>query len=270
MKNIKVAFIDIDGTLTNNKKQITQNTINVLSTVTQKGIDIVLCSGRTNAYVYDFSKQIPNTRYIISSNGAEIFDYLSNCDLYSNLLPFKCIKKIWNYTLENSIGCVLNTNTVRYGNKYLKNISDPNKIIIDDILNLKNINFYQIVIDCTNYLKMEKTKEFIEKETTLKIINCSSSFLKHDVNANNYFFDITTQNTSKGDAIKAFLKLKHISKNQAICFGDGVNDYDMFKECGIKVAMDNALVELKEKADFITSSNDNDGVAEFFTNYILK
>lgn len=269
MENIKVAFIDIDGTLTNSKKVITKHTIDVLEKATNKGIDIVLCSGRTNSYVYEFAKQIPNTKYIISSNGAEIFDYINNCDLYGNLLSFECIEKIWNYACENSIGCVLNTNTVRYGNKYSKNIANSNNLIIDDINSLNNFNIYQIVVDSKNYLKMERIKEFLEKETSAKIINCSSSFLKQDINANNYFFDIVTQNTNKGNAIQAFLMLKHLSKENAICFGDGVNDHDMFKKCGVKVAMSNALDELKETADFITASNDNDGVAKFFTDYIL-
>lgn len=270
MKNIKVAFIDIDGTLTNSKKIITPHTIEVLSKATYKGIDIVLCSGRTNAYVYDFAAQIPNTRYIISSNGAEIFDYINKCDIYANLLPFNCVEKIWNYAMENSIGCILNTNTIRYGNMHLKTITDSNKIIVDNINSLNKTNIYQIVIDSTNYLKMERIKEFIERETSFKIINCSSSFLNRDVNANSYFFDITTQNTNKGNAIKAFLTHKGLSKENAICFGDGVNDYDMFKSCGTKVAMDNALSELKEKADFITSSNNDDGVANFFEKYILN
>jgi len=190
--------------------------------------------------------------------------------LYHTLLPFKCLKKVWNYAYDNNIGCILNTTTVTYRNKYVKEASTSNKITIDNIYSLNSINIYQIVITSSNYLKMERIKEFIEKETSLKIINSSSAFLRRDVNANNYFFDVVTNNTNKGNAIKNFLNLKNISKEHTICFGDGVNDHDMFKECGITIAMDNASSDLKEKANFITTSNDNDGVAKFFTDYIFN
>lgn len=218
MKDIKIAFIDIDGTLTNSKKIITQNTIDVLKKASNMGIEIVLCSGRTNEYVYNFSKQIPNTRYIISSNGAEVFDYITQSDLYSNLLPFDCIRKVWDYASKNNIGCVFNTSNLEYTNNFSKYISNPNKKIINNINNLENINIYQIVIVSDNYLEMEKAKEFIEKQTALKIINLSSCFLKHDINSNYYFFDVVTKNTSKGNAIDAFLKFKNFSKENVICF----------------------------------------------------
>ena len=62
----------------------------------------------------------------------------------------------------------------------------------------------------------------------------------------------------------------NIKKEESLCFGDYVNDLDMFDACGFKVAMENASAELKKKADFITLSNNNSGVAYFINKYIIN
>ena len=78
------------------------------------------------------------------------------------------------------------------------------------------------------------------------------------------YSNIVNININKGDAVKLLLKKLNIDKKYSICFGDSINDFDMFDACGIKVAMGNALDSLKEKADYITESNDNDGITYFF------
>ena len=72
---VKVIFIDIDGTLTNNKKELSNNITKSISNVRKKGIEGVLCSGRTNEYVCNKSKEIKASPYAISCNGAFIYNY---------------------------------------------------------------------------------------------------------------------------------------------------------------------------------------------------
>ena len=75
IENIKVIFVDIDGTLTNDNKQISEFTKQIIKKVTENGIYVVLCSGRANAYVCKYSKMSEASNYVISSNGAQIYDY---------------------------------------------------------------------------------------------------------------------------------------------------------------------------------------------------
>lgn len=268
LKNIKIAFIDIDGTLTNSKEIISNETIKSLKKAKEKGIDIVLCSGRANKYVCDFSKKLFDSRYAISSNGAEIYEFNSNLDIYKNNIDFEIIKDIWQYSNNNSIGCILNTKDIRYCNSFLKNITDPNKSQIKDIDILKDKDIYQIVIDNNDYKKMLEFKKYIDGNGKINVINIAKEFSNKEL-GKNYFFDIVNLKTSKGEAIKFLLKHLNLEKENAICFGDSINDYEMFLECKIKVAMGNAMYELKEKSDYITLSNDENGISYFFEKYII-
>ena len=86
MKNldIKIAFFDIDGTLTNSNKDITKNTLNTLKRAKKEGIIIVLCSGRSNSYITN----LINTNYldfIISSNGSRIYDVSNNKNISTHI-----------------------------------------------------------------------------------------------------------------------------------------------------------------------------------------
>jgi Cof subfamily protein (haloacid dehalogenase superfamily) len=268
LKNIKIAFIDIDGTLTNSKKIISNETIKSIKKAKEKGIDIVLCSGRTNKYVCEFSEKLFDSRYVISSNGAEIYDLNSNLDIYKNNIDFEIIKDIWQYSNNNSIGCIVNTKDIRFCNSFLQNITDSNKLEIKDVDILKDKDIYQIVIDSNDYQKMLEFKKYIDENNKINAINIAKEFSNKEL-GRNYFFDIVNLKTSKGEAIKFLLKYLNLEKENAICFGDSINDYEMFSECKVKVAMENAMQELKDKADYITLSNDKNGISYFFEKYII-
>ena len=80
--------------------------------------------------------------------------------------------------------------------------------------------------------------------------------------------DINNEEVSKGEAVKNLLKALSIKKEESLCIGDFINDKSMFNECGTSVAMKNSVNELKEMSDFITLSNDKNGVAEFLNKYL--
>lgn len=269
MENIKIIFIDLDGTLTDSNKSISTNSLEIIREVMREDIKIVLCSGRTNSYVINYANQIGNLRYVISSNGAEIFDLINNSDIFKNCLSFSNVQKLWKYALDNNFELLINTQNARYTNMPLKDKDDTSKIPIKNIDFLKSTDIYQIVISSDDYDKMCKLKDFIQSTRNLTIKNISHSFLNKEKNKT-YFFDIVNYNTSKGNAIQNLLQNLDIPKQKTLCFGDSVNDCDMFKVCEFKVAMKNSVLELKQLANYITLSNDEDGVAYFIKKYILK
>ena len=113
---------------------------------------------------------------------------------------------------------------------------------------------------------MLKAKEYITN-LNLSITNYSESFLDNTI-SDRYRLDINNKNVSKGVAITKLLKYLNIEKENSLCFGDFINDLDMFEACEVKVAMENACDSLKEKADYITSSNNKNGVAKFLDKYL--
>ena len=264
--DIKIAFFDIDGTLTNSNQEITNKTIETLKKVYEKGIEIVLCSGRTNTYVCKYLKQISGARYAISSNGAEIYDYENNENIFTNEMSFLNVKSLWDYCENNKLSIVINTIGERYANKYT--LRPDSKVFIDNIDFLEKENIFQVVIADNNYSNMKVLEEIINDLKSTNVINYSHDYLKNKDNGN-HWFDIVKINVNKGNAIKFLLKELKIDSKDAICFGDSVNDIDMFNACGIKVAMGNALDDIKDIATYVTNTNDDEGIAKFFDKYLL-
>ena len=104
--------------------------------------------------------------------------------------------------------------------------------------------------------------------TNLKVINKSFDYL-NNVKDGYYFFDIVNGYVCKGNAINSLLKILNIKKENSICFGDSINDISMFNNVGISVAMGNSIDELKNIADYVTDTNDNDGISKFCNEYIF-
>ena len=115
---------------------------------------------------------------------------------------------------------------------------------------------------------MKDIELFINNNTNLKVINKSLDYL-NEINNGYYFFDIVNDNVNKGNAIKSLLKILNINKENSICFGDSINDIDMFNSVGTSVAMGNSIEKIKSIADYITDTNDNDGISKFCDKYIL-
>ena len=154
---------------------------------------------------------------------------------------------------------------MRYGNHYLHNVKENGIKPIHSINEISNIDIYQIVITSSNEPKMNELKTIVNEIPSLFMANISTRIVD---NLTVYFFDIVNVNINKGQAIKHLLNYLNIKKEEAVCIGDHINDYQMFHEVGFKVAMGNANSELIKQADYVTLSNDENGVAYFLNNFI--
>lgn len=262
--NIKIAFFDIDGTLTNSNKVISKNTINTLNKLIENDIYIVLCSGRINNYINKFLKVINKSKYTISNNGALIYDNELNKVIMLNSLYTNNLEYIWEYSNKTKSAFMINTIRNKYSNRYVNNKED--KIIINNLENVIDEKL-QLVISNEDINVMKELELYINNKTNLKVINKSFDYL-NEVKNGYYFFDIVNNSVSKGNAIKYLLKVLNIDKENSICFGDSINDIEMFKSVGISVAMGNSIEEIKNIADYITDTNDNDGISKFCNKYL--
>lgn len=270
LKNIKAVFLDIDGTLTNSSKQITDVTKVPIKEMKNKGICVVLCSGRSNKDVCEYSKETSASEYAISSNGAQIYDYKKNENFYKNDIKYSDLEEIWKYCNKNNLEIIVNGQNDQYGNNVFCSDMYKDKVVIEEIEQLKNIAIYQIIINSNDYCKMQNCELYIKSNDNLKIANYSREYISKNVNSKDpYYMFINNKVVDKGTAIKKFLQTMNIKKEEAVCIGDRINDIAMFENCGIKVAMKNADEELKKMANYITLSNDENGVADFLNRYTL-
>lgn len=114
---------------------------------------------------------------------------------------------------------------------------------------------------------MKELEIYINTKTNLKVINKSLDYL-NEIKNGHYFFDIVNKNVNKGNAITDLLKILKINKKNSLCFGDSINDIEMFKSVGTSVAMGNSIEEIKNTANYITDTNDNDGISKFCNKYL--
>lgn len=266
LDNIKIIFIDIDRTLLNDKGHITMKTRKSIKRVVDKGIYVVLTSGRNCSFCVDKSKRALASNIVISSNGAEIYDYGNKKMLYSNFIDKSKLEEIWEFCNKKEIGIIFNTTNDRYINKYLIGNDKYKTKLITSFKELNKVNVSQFVIVSDDYNKIYESKKKI-KSLDLDIAYFSKSF-EDDIIVKKGSLDGINKNVSKGSGVSELLKILKLKKSNSLCFGDYLNDLDMFKACGYKVAMDNACQEIKDMADFVTLSNNKNGVAYFLDKYL--
>ena len=265
-KTYKAIFIDIDGTLRNSKKEITDRTIESIKKVTQKGILVVLCSGRPKEFTENLSKKCFASKYIITSNGAIVQDYKENKEIYINQMDKKTCIELYKLAEQYRVEFSINTTEKRVVNRKPKVLKEMNEEELKtDIETFVNSNIIiQCVIADEDLEKVKVLRDKVMKMKNLEIINQDRNLRDNiETYGRKIFFDVANVGVSKGNGIKNFCKNLSIDLKDTIAIGDEDNDISMFNVVGYKVAMGNGSKELKKYADEITETNDNDGVAVF-------
>ena len=279
----KLVAIDLDGTMLNQYGIITDKTKEVISKVQNKGVEVMIASGRAITSVKRFSKEINSNKYFISGNGAVTYDIKNNKILFENILKKQKALKIIKICEENSIyynlytenGIIaknLNYNTLYY---YKDNLTKPDENrthinLVEDVydyIDQKNEKILKIMI-CDEHKSVfnsivRKIKDVPEIEI-LEVSHMSRKIIKQGTNeiALEYFYtEISAQNVDKWNALEEIIKLMNISKEEVITIGDNANDVKMIKNAGLGIAMGESAPYVKQSADKITLNNDEDGVA---------
>ncbi len=224
----KIVFIDIDGTLRNDKKEITERTKKAIKNAVNNGIYIVICSGRYRKFTEKISKEALASRYIINCNGGEVYDYNNNKIIYENNIPEKDVIELYNIANRNDVQYIINLKDKRVINHYNSNDdTDELNMPIEKFV-LENATNQCVFID-NNLEKIQNVKNEIEKNDELKITNLSKDLVtnKHSTNKP-LFFDVTQKNTSKGNGIKKLCEFLKIDLKYSVAIGDNYNDIPMF------------------------------------------
>lgn len=266
----KAIFVDIDGTLRDNNRQLSQKTINTVKKVTDKGILVILCSGRPRKYTEEVSKMCCASKYIITSNGGNIYDYEENRVIYSNIMNKEAILNL--YEIANSVDAkfIMNVGEGRVVNKVTK--PDEEKEIEGNIHEFVYKNdIVQCIIADKDFDKIKNLIPKIEKVKDVEIKNRHKSLIDSSYPRDNTIYcDVANIESSKGNAIEKLCQYLKIDLKDVISIGDDFNDLSMFEKVGLSVAMKNANEIVREKADEITLSNEDNGVAVFLEEIILK
>lgn len=271
MKMYKAIFIDIDGTLRDNNKNISERTISAIKNVIEKGVFVILCSGRPRKYTEDISRKCGASKYIITSNGGNIYNYEENKVIYKNRMNKQAVIELYKVVEQANVRIIMNVEGDVIVNK-LKSFDGSETQLDMDIETFVEKNNVQLcTVSDTNLKNMKKLQKKIEE---IKSIEIKQEFKTFETDGNSrqevmYYF-IADKETCKGNAIVRFCEMLEINLKETVAIGDDYNDISMFKVVGHSVVMENANDEVKKYADEITMSNEDEGVAIFLENLLKK
>lgn len=262
----KFIALDIDGTLLNSKGEIDKTTKEAIFEAQKRRALVTISTGRPIQGVTKYIQELKIDAPIITYNGAMIVDSVSNDILYSKGLSRDDARQAIELGLSRDISMVIWANNELYVNRIDDNVdqykllSGNIPIVVDDYNKVIDLGITKVLwIDTAS--NIQKHMSEISKTISKTISYCTSKATYLE------FFDI---NVSKANALEFLSKEYDIKREEMIAIGDGYNDLSMIEYAGLGVAMGNAESGVKAKADYITKSNDDNGIQEVIKKFILE
>lgn len=273
-----MVCVDMDGTLLNKKKRIShKDKIALKKAHDEKGVHIVITTGRLYRDASYYSNLLGVKSSIISGNGAFIKDEEKNqivskknlrkdefeiiLDACEKFKVFANLYTIDSIYIRSKIYALIETLLMirRHKNFKVNILNVKNKNSWNDILEKNKDNIIKGLVLSFNRKKLKILKEYLRKEFNFEA-TMSSKFT----------LEINSNKVNKANAVKELGRYYKVKREDIICIGDNENDLSMIEYAGLGVAMGNAKDIVKEKADFVTFDNNNFGVANVVYKYIFS
>ena len=269
----KLIVTDLDGTALKNNKDIAKETIAAFEKCHQKGIHIAIATARyiVGASYYaqklhaDF--QILTDGTLVYENGKLVYSRTMTNSITNNIL-----NELKKYGYTSHIAIPTTTALYRYPDNTNKNPKNSNTTAktssLSTLNNIKRDHSPGISFNINTPFPEEACKivAHIPNDDNAKAIadKCGCEYFHYRGETTYTFFH---KKASKLDAIQHIIELLGISLSDVCAFGDDINDIEMIEHCGYGVAMENALDIVKDKADIVTLSNEENGVAKILEKF---
>lgn len=271
---IKLIALDLDGTTLNSTGLLTQVTREAIEKAISKKIHVVIATGRAHSALPEEILEMEGIRYVVTSNGARVFDRKAAKTIYTNLIGQEAIENTVNllkkhdFMIEAFVSgkayidrkIYENIEAVGLNKKHTDYVIKTRKPV-DHILEFMLLNKECIENININFGHQEEKHMMAGLLNQLEKVTITSSF--------DHNLEIGGETTSKADAIRNLCMLLEIKEEEIMACGDSPNDLSMLISSGFPVAMGNSKEKLKEIAKFITGSNDEDGVATAINKFVL-
>lgn len=265
--DIKLIALDLDGTLLDSKKNLSARNKEIIVECLKRGIHVVPNTGRTVIGIPGEILSIPGIRYAITTNGAVIIDLQEDHIIDSRKLTTqKALELLILADQQQAMyDCYIEGRGVseskfldhldRYRiSPELKDLVQKTRDLVPSIL--EYVKSYEGQIEKVNMFFADESERL---EMRKKLAEVSDIIVSSSMPNN---LEINAVGATKGEGILRLAEYLGLKPEQTMAFGDGENDFNMIQMAGCGVAMDNGDPELKKYADYITTSNDQDGVAE--------
>ncbi len=269
-RDIRLIALDLDGTLTNSEKIVTQKTKEAIWAAMDKGVEVVLASGRLTQGIEFIARELELYQrggYILSYNGAYIVDLKTGKPLHQRLLDPVFVPELCDFAKKQNVAIA----TFRPDGLFVSD-TDNDRYFTEDARNCR------CPITAVEDLEKEVTfpipKMLLSVEPS-RLAEVEAAMVKQfegriDVyHSSPFFLEAMPLNCTKGGSLAILLEKLGLTAENLMACGDSANDLDMIRLAGMGVAMGNADDDVKAAAEFISADNDHDGVAVAIEQFIL-
>ena len=269
--DVKLMAFDLDDTLLNDNREISDENVSTLRQCAEKGIYIVLCSGRAEDAILPFVRRLEIAgkeagRYIIAINGCSIFDMHKRQQIFCR----KVEGDILSRTNEIAESWGLRSEVYTADTIYYREETEWTRLDIE-LCGLKgeSVKNYEEFIK-QGFTKMLVPGEPEELQKLQKILRAEFGERAVIFTSKPFFLEILPPNCGKGEAVQWLSSELGFGLEKTMGFGDSMNDESLIRMCRYGVSMCNGLEEIKKIADFVTDcDNNHDGVADFLRKWVL-
>lgn len=259
----KALILDIDGTLTNSKKEITPKTLEALLDIQKQGHTIILASGRPThgvKWISDILQLEKYGGYVLCFNGARITNVKTKEIIYQQCFPKECIAPLYEYAKAHDMGLVTyEDDTVIAATRLDEHMEFEAGL---NCMKLKPVDDFVSYVDfdvnkCLFTASVNKAPD-LEKELAAQYKGILSIYRSEP-----FFIEAMPFGVDKAASLERLFAIIGVDREDTIACGDGFNDMSMIQYAGVGIAMANAQKEVKEVADMVTAkTNDEDGLLE--------
>lgn len=271
MSKYKLLAFDLDGTLLDSNKQVLPASIEAIHKAAEAGKEIILCTGRAVSEVTDYTKVLPDVRYVICLSGALIMDLKENRKIYSNAIPVDVIRDVIRIALQEdhfiqflSVDTYMDKDKGRRVKDYTigqyQELFNQVAVMVDDIPAWFEANpqpMEKINVCSRDFETRDRTLAKLQK---LPVEICLSE---------GTMTEMSPPNVNKAEAMRILGEQLGITMDEMIMVGDGNNDVEAMMASGFSIGMGNAFPRVLEICDAVVSDNDHDGCKEAIENYLL-
>lgn len=262
--------IDVDGTLLDSEKQIGEKTVNAIIDAQKRGKKVAIASGRSIAGIRKNAAKIQLEKYggyVIAYNGTTVVNCKTGECIYNQMVPGEILGQVYNEAVKEGVSIAVYNDVSKEliagngVNKYVELDAvacDVTVREVNDFVKSVNFGFNKILLsgEPDNMKTVEKhmAEMFGDKVNVFR--------------SDPHFVELLPKYVDKGVAAEKLMRYLDINREKVICIGDSMNDMPMLRYAGMGVAMGNAQEKIKQSADYVTLSNNEDGVANVIEKFM--
>lgn len=256
----RLIALDLDGTLLNSDKKISLKNLNAIKKAKENGVKFVIITGRerNSLSTAPYIEQLDNRELTGYYQGSLVVDEYNGEQMYACTLQRSDCNDVYNDVVRRGLNMLVYRGSNAYAemyDEYSVRYEKHNKTKITELDSIGEL------VNSDENLKMLITVSPGQLDKNFEYFYNKYSKRMNVVTSSKHYIEFTHKDANKGNALKFIASRYKIDKSEIIAMGDQLNDLSMINFAGMGVAMGNAVDEVKQKADFVTLSNDEDGVA---------